>query len=109
MEGRQTESKAIGIRLTKYSEQRVAAGVTAPLLPPERYLAQEALHLSAFTNWEAVLALDAPPDGADFGVAVYHYARRCPDKLLKVFPPAWWYVTLHPWLCLLFVFRAGTR
>lgn len=77
VEGRQTESKAVGRRLTKYSARRIADGVTAPLLPPERYLAQEALHLSAFADWEAVLALDAPPEEADFVVAVYHYARRC--------------------------------
>lgn len=80
MEGRQTESKAIGVRLTKYSAGRIADGVTAPLLPPERYRAQEALHLSAFADWEAVLALDAPADEADFPVAVYHYARRCSTR-----------------------------
>eukprot|EP00752_Nemacystus_decipiens_P010350 g9220.t1 len=75
VEGRQTESKAIGVRLTTYSAGRIADGVTAPLLPPERYRAQEALHLSAFGDWEAVLALDAPADEAYFPMAVYHYAR----------------------------------
>lgn len=34
------------------------------------------LHLCAFADWERVLALDAPPEKADFDVAVYHYARR---------------------------------
>lgn len=76
MEGRRTESKAVGERLTAYSAPRVASGVLAPLLPPERYLSQEALHLSAFADWESVLALDAPPEGADFAMAVYHYTRR---------------------------------
>ena len=76
MEGRQTESKAIGTRLTAYSLPRVASGLLAPLLTPERGLSQEALHLSAFADWKGVLALDAPPEEADFAMAAYHYARR---------------------------------
>ncbi len=75
VEGRRQTSKAIGGRLTAYLAPRVASGVLAPLLPPERYLSQEALHLSAFADWEGVLALDAPPERADFSTAVYHYAR----------------------------------
>lgn len=77
VEGRGTEAKAIGVRLSAYSTPRVLDGVLAPLLPPERYLAQQALHLCAFSDWEGVLALHAPPEQADFDVAVYHYARRC--------------------------------
>jgi len=76
VEGRRKASKAIGERLTAYSAPRVASGALAPLLPPERYLSQEALHLSAFADWEGVLALDAPPEEADFATAVFHYARR---------------------------------
>lgn len=51
-----------------------------PLLPPERFLAQEALHLGAFADWEDVLALDAPPEGADFPTAVFHFVRRCVES-----------------------------
>ncbi|CAM9474941.1 unnamed protein product [Choristocarpus tenellus] len=46
-----------------------------PLLPPERYLAQEALSMAAFSDWEAVLDLAPPPPEADFVVAVHHFAR----------------------------------
>lgn len=76
MEGRQTESRAVGVRLTAYSLPRVVAGVRTPLLPPERFLAQQALHLGAFADWEGIHDLDAPPEGADFATAVYHYVRR---------------------------------
>ncbi|CBN77723.1 TPR repeat-containing protein [Ectocarpus siliculosus] len=75
VEGRRTESGSIGRRLTAYSTARVLAGVTAPLLPPERYLAQEPLHLCAFADWEGVLALAPPPDGAEFPLAAYRFAR----------------------------------
>ncbi|CAM9607512.1 unnamed protein product [Ectocarpus sp. 8 AP-2014] len=75
VEGRRTESGNIGRRLTAYSTARVRAGVTAPLLPPERGLAQEPLHLCAFADWEGVLALAPPPDGAEFPLAAYRFAR----------------------------------
>ncbi|CAB1113928.1 unnamed protein product [Ectocarpus sp. CCAP 1310/34] len=75
VEGRRTESGNIGRRLTAYSTARVLAGVAAPLIPPERFLAQEPLHLCAFADWEGVLALAPPPDRAEFPVAAYHFAR----------------------------------
>ncbi|CAM9616256.1 unnamed protein product [Discosporangium mesarthrocarpum] len=74
-EGRLQESKDIGKRLSAYSLPRVRNGVYEPLLPPERYLAQEPLNLAAFADWEAVLALAPPPPEALFVVAVHHFAR----------------------------------
>lgn len=56
---------------------KLLAGVRNPITPPERYVAQEVLHLAAFADWESVLALDQPPNTADFPAAAHHFARRC--------------------------------
>lgn len=76
VEGRQSDSKIIGERLTAFSLPRILAGVVDPLMPPERFLAQEALHLAAFADWGGVLDLNAPPEEAGFAVAAYRFARR---------------------------------
>ena len=76
VEGRQTESNVIGRRLTAHATPRALSAVMAPLAPPERFLSQEALHLVAFADWEGIMALDPPPDTADYPVSVHHFARR---------------------------------
>lgn len=76
VEGRRAESKTIGERLTAYETPRAMDGVRNPLLPPERFLAQEPLHLAAFADWDSILRLEPPPEGADFPLAAYRFARR---------------------------------
>ncbi|CAM9960730.1 unnamed protein product, partial [Laminaria digitata] len=75
VEGRQTESNVIGRRLTALIYPRALSEVMIPLATPERFLSQEVLHLVAFADWEGIMALDPPPETADYAVAVHHFAR----------------------------------
>ena len=76
VEGRQAESNVIGRRLTASSTPRELSGVKTPLEPQERFMGQQALHMVAFADWEGIMALDPPPETADYPVAVHHFARR---------------------------------
>lgn len=80
VEGRQTESNVIGRRLSAYATPRVLSERMVPLAPPERFISQEALHLVTFADWEGIVALDPPPETADYPVAVHHFARRWVNK-----------------------------